>query len=143
MPSERLRLVTGARGTVGGAVADAAAADGHRVVLTDVAAPAYGPDLGPPYIRADLADLVLAAAAAVTAGHEVVYVAQPDNLMGLPLAEMLTQVYGCAAWTGPPRQASASPRRGRCLAGARSDPGATSLADGPVGPGHATTSLFL
>jgi nucleoside-diphosphate-sugar epimerase len=63
MPSERLRL-QGGRGKVGRAVADAAVADGHRVVLTDVAAPAYGPN-------------------------------------------------------------------------------PTSLADGPVGPGHATTSLFL
>jgi hypothetical protein len=39
MPSERLRLVvTGRRGKAGRAVADAAVADGHRVVLADVAA---------------------------------------------------------------------------------------------------------
>lgn len=47
MASERLRLlVTGARGKVGRTVADAAVAAGHRVVLTDVAAPAYGPGPG-------------------------------------------------------------------------------------------------
>jgi UDP-glucose 4-epimerase len=49
-------LVTGARGKVGRAVVEAALAAGHRVVLTDIGTPAYGPDLGPPYLRADLTD---------------------------------------------------------------------------------------
>jgi nucleoside-diphosphate-sugar epimerase len=73
MASERLRLlVTGARGKVGRAVADAAVAAGHRVMLTDVAAPAYGPDLGLPYIRADLTDFGQAVGALARARPQAV-----------------------------------------------------------------------
>jgi nucleoside-diphosphate-sugar epimerase len=50
------------------------------------------------YVDADdLADLVVRAAAADTSGHEVVYAAQPDNLLGRPLAEALEEAYGTAA----------------------------------------------
>jgi UDP-glucose 4-epimerase len=42
----------------------------------------------------DLAELVLLAAESSTPGHEVVYAAQPDNLMGKPLAELLATAYG-------------------------------------------------
>jgi nucleoside-diphosphate-sugar epimerase len=42
----------------------------------------------------DLAELILLAAVAETRGHEVVYAAQPDNLMGRPLAELLRDAYG-------------------------------------------------
>jgi nucleoside-diphosphate-sugar epimerase len=45
----------------------------------------------------DLADLLVLAAAADTTGHEVVYAAQPDNLLGRPLAELLAAAYGAAA----------------------------------------------
>jgi len=50
------------------------------------------------YVDADdLADLVVLAATADTTGHEVVYAAQPDNLLGLPLADLLREAYGEAA----------------------------------------------
>ena len=50
------------------------------------------------YVDADdLADLIVRAAAADTSGHEVVYAAQPDNLLGRPLAELLQEVYGAEA----------------------------------------------
>lgn len=42
----------------------------------------------------DLADLILRAAAGDTTGHEVVYAAQPDNLRGEPLADLVAQAYG-------------------------------------------------
>ena len=45
----------------------------------------------------DLADLIVLAAVAETAGHEVVYAAQPDNLLGRPLAELLAEAYGNSA----------------------------------------------
>ncbi|TQM11296.1 NAD-dependent epimerase/dehydratase family protein [Pseudonocardia kunmingensis] len=50
------------------------------------------------YVDADdLAGLVVLAAAADTPGHEVVYAAQPDNLLGRPLADLLKQAYGDTA----------------------------------------------
>jgi UDP-glucose 4-epimerase len=50
------------------------------------------------YVDADdLADLIVRAAAADTSGHEIVYAAQPDNLLGRPLAELLHEAYGDAA----------------------------------------------
>ncbi|MCW2579850.1 MAG: hypothetical protein JWR82_1451 [Blastococcus sp.] len=45
----------------------------------------------------DLADLVVLAATATTTGHEVVYAAQPDNLLGLPLADLVRTAYGSGA----------------------------------------------
>lgn len=45
----------------------------------------------------DLGDLALRAATAATPGHEVVYAAQPDNLRGEPLVELVTKAYGDAA----------------------------------------------
>ena len=45
----------------------------------------------------DLAQLIVLAAVSETAGHEVVYAAQPDNIVGKPLIELLAQVYGDAA----------------------------------------------
>ena len=50
----------------------------------------------------DLAELIVLAALADTAGHEVVYGAQPDNLTGRPLAELIADVLGDAA---PPLRA--------------------------------------
>jgi nucleoside-diphosphate-sugar epimerase len=50
------------------------------------------------YVDADdLADLVVGAAAAMTPGHEIVYAAQPDNLLGRPFAELLHTAYGDGA----------------------------------------------
>jgi UDP-glucose 4-epimerase len=50
------------------------------------------------YVDADdLADLLVRAAVADTSGHEIVYAAQPDNLLGRPLAELLREAYGTAA----------------------------------------------
>jgi nucleoside-diphosphate-sugar epimerase len=50
------------------------------------------------YVDADdLADLIVRAAAADTSGHEIVYGAQPDNLLGRPLAELLQEAYGAEA----------------------------------------------
>jgi UDP-glucose 4-epimerase len=45
----------------------------------------------------DLADLVVLAAQAGTAGHEVVYAAQPDNFLGKPLAALVAGAYGDGA----------------------------------------------
>jgi UDP-glucose 4-epimerase len=45
----------------------------------------------------DLADLIVLAAESTTPGHEVVYAAQPDNLMGLDLAELMRVALGDAA----------------------------------------------
>jgi UDP-glucose 4-epimerase len=45
----------------------------------------------------DLGDLIALAAAADTPGHEVVYAAQPDNLTGRPLADIVRDFYGDAA----------------------------------------------
>ncbi|MDT8914942.1 NAD(P)-dependent oxidoreductase [Amycolatopsis sp. PS_44_ISF1] len=45
----------------------------------------------------DLGDLMVRAATATTPGHEVVYAAQPDNLMGRPLADLVEQAYGSDA----------------------------------------------
>jgi UDP-glucose 4-epimerase len=42
----------------------------------------------------DLGELIVLAAEATTTGHEVVYAAQPDNLMGQPLADLLAGAYG-------------------------------------------------
>ncbi|MFP5070830.1 NAD-dependent epimerase/dehydratase family protein [Pseudonocardia nantongensis] len=42
----------------------------------------------------DLADLALRAATSTTPGHEVVYAAQPDNLRGEPLADLVARAYG-------------------------------------------------
>jgi len=42
----------------------------------------------------DLADLIALAAEADTPGHEVVYAAQPDNSVGLPLKELVAIAYG-------------------------------------------------
>jgi UDP-glucose 4-epimerase len=42
----------------------------------------------------DLGDLIALAAAADTPAHEVVYAAQPDNLTGRPLADVLADFYG-------------------------------------------------
>ncbi|MBW0102236.1 NAD(P)-dependent oxidoreductase [Pseudonocardia sp. KRD291] len=42
----------------------------------------------------DLGDLALRAATADTPGHEVVYAAQPDNLRGEPLADLVARAYG-------------------------------------------------
>lgn len=42
----------------------------------------------------DLGDLALRAATGQTPGHEVVYAAQPDNLRGEPLTELVAQAYG-------------------------------------------------
>ena len=42
----------------------------------------------------DLGDLALRAATADTPGHEVVYAAQPDNLRGEPLADLVAKAYG-------------------------------------------------
>jgi UDP-glucose 4-epimerase len=42
----------------------------------------------------DLAELIVLAAEASTPGHEVVYAAQPDNLMGQPLSELVSAAYG-------------------------------------------------
>jgi nucleoside-diphosphate-sugar epimerase len=50
------------------------------------------------YVDADdLAELLVLAAAGDTSGHEVVYAAQPDNIAGRPLADLLTTVHGDAA----------------------------------------------
>jgi UDP-glucose 4-epimerase len=40
---------------------------------------------------------VVLAATATTTGHEVVYAAQPDNLLGLPLADLVRTAYGSGA----------------------------------------------
>jgi len=45
----------------------------------------------------DLADLIVLAATASTAGHEVVYAAQPDNYVGRPFATLVAEVLGDAA----------------------------------------------
>ncbi|MGD9794125.1 MAG: NAD-dependent epimerase/dehydratase family protein [Acidimicrobiia bacterium] len=45
----------------------------------------------------DLADLIVLAATADTAGHEVVYGVQPDNLLGRPFAELVREAYGDTA----------------------------------------------
>ncbi|WP_068800743.1 NAD-dependent epimerase/dehydratase family protein [Pseudonocardia sp. HH130630-07] len=42
----------------------------------------------------DLGDLAVRAATADTPGHEVVYAAQPDNLLGEPLAELVARAFG-------------------------------------------------
>lgn len=42
----------------------------------------------------DLAELIVLAAESDSPGHEVVYAAQPDNLRGEPLAELLATHYG-------------------------------------------------
>ncbi|MBN9789964.1 MULTISPECIES: NAD(P)-dependent oxidoreductase [unclassified Pseudonocardia] len=42
----------------------------------------------------DLGDLVVRAATADTPGHEVVYAAQPDNVLGEPLADLVAAAYG-------------------------------------------------
>jgi UDP-glucose 4-epimerase len=54
----------------------------------------------------DLAELVVLAAEADTRDHEVVYAAQPDNLMGQPLAELIATAYGDQA---PPLRAVERP----------------------------------
>jgi len=62
------------------------------------------------YVDADdLADRIVRAAAADTSGHEIVYAAQPDNLLGRPLAELLREVYGAAA---PPLRELSRPDAG-------------------------------
>jgi UDP-glucose 4-epimerase len=62
------------------------------------------------YVDADdLADLVVRAAAADTSGHEVVYAAQPDNLLGRPLAAALRELFGEKA---PPLRELARPDAG-------------------------------
>jgi len=62
------------------------------------------------YVDADdLADLVVLAAAGDTAGHEVVYAAQPDNLLGRPLAEALEEAHGTGV---PPLRELARPDAG-------------------------------
>ena len=48
-------LVTGSRGKIGSRVVARLAADGHRVIGTDIVMPAYGPPFEP-YLRADLTD---------------------------------------------------------------------------------------
>ncbi|MCX4095622.1 NAD-dependent epimerase/dehydratase family protein [Nocardia sp. alder85J] len=45
----------------------------------------------------DLADLLVTAGTATTPGHEVVYAAQPDNIAGRPLQELIAEVYGPSA----------------------------------------------
>lgn len=45
----------------------------------------------------DLAELIVLAAESSTTGHEVVYAAQPDNLMGRALNELLSAAYGDSA----------------------------------------------
>jgi len=57
----------------------------------------------------DLAELIALAAVADTAGHEVVYAAQPDNIAGRPLAELTDQVFGPDA---PPLRALERPDAG-------------------------------
>ena len=42
----------------------------------------------------DLGDLALRAAVTTTPGHEVVYAAQPDNIVGRPLADLVAAAYG-------------------------------------------------
>lgn len=42
----------------------------------------------------DLGDLAVRAATTPTPGHEVVYAAQPDNIRGEPLTEMVARAYG-------------------------------------------------
>ena len=42
----------------------------------------------------DLGELCLLAATGDTAGHEVVYAAQPDNVVGEPLADLVAKAYG-------------------------------------------------
>lgn len=42
----------------------------------------------------DLAELIVLAVTAATPGHEVVYAAQPDNIAGRPLRELMTEAYG-------------------------------------------------
>jgi UDP-glucose 4-epimerase len=62
------------------------------------------------YVDADdLAELVVLAATADTEGHEVVYAAQPDNLLGRPLAEAVEEAYGTSA---PPLRELARPDAG-------------------------------
>ena len=45
----------------------------------------------------DLADLIVLAATAGSPGHEVVYAAQPDNLLGKPFADLVATVLGADA----------------------------------------------
>jgi nucleoside-diphosphate-sugar epimerase len=42
----------------------------------------------------DLATLIALATEASTTGHEVVYAAQPDNITGRPLSELVELAYG-------------------------------------------------
>jgi UDP-glucose 4-epimerase len=58
---------------------------------------------------ADLGDLIRLAAESDTAGHEVVYAAQPDNYMGESLADLLEEAYaGEAPPLRPLRRSDAS-----------------------------------
>jgi nucleoside-diphosphate-sugar epimerase len=62
------------------------------------------------YVDADdLADLIALAVTAKTAGHEIVYAAQPDNIAGRPLAELTAEAFGAGA---PPLRALGRPDAG-------------------------------
>jgi len=54
----------------------------------------------------DLAELIRLAAESGTPGHEVIYAAQPDNFMGVALADLLVESYGEQA---PPLRAVRRP----------------------------------
>ena len=56
----------------------------------------------------DLADALLLACAADLGGHEVFYVAAPDNLTGLPLAELVSRYYGDRVELRPTERPDAS-----------------------------------
>jgi UDP-glucose 4-epimerase len=57
---------------------------------------------------ADLADALLLACAADLEGHEVFYVAAPDNLTGRPLAELVSRYYGDRVELRPTERPDAS-----------------------------------
>jgi UDP-glucose 4-epimerase len=67
-------LITGGRGKVGRHAADALAARGHHVVLTDIAGARYGPapQGALPYVRADLTDYGQVVGTVVKAAPEVI-----------------------------------------------------------------------
>ncbi len=77
-------LVTGARGKVGRAAVAALMGAGHDVRATDLFPPVFErPEFGEPeYVQADLTDAIVLAVESDLPGHEVFYIASPDNAGG-------------------------------------------------------------